>query len=1007
MREESKKLVEAMKDYPLYYKDENFEGFKLAGGFSTDTVIGRCLQDSHTFNKTYYTTTTYHGGGDGTADEDWSDSLNNAGVSWSYHNVSLTLHNSSPKHYAETTCTATANGTVSWSASDYYKAYPYNYITVTSHGLLYIKKNDEFVVEALDLGTTEGLNSSSGSIDVVNGDIITAYFLGASAYDGINTGSFIDLEMKLVEVEYNVKSSSTARTLYSGEVTLGDKQCTSYSLTPGSIITGKGYAKVELLYYTNVSLAYGYESYGFSTKDIFYIKKDGKEFEFTKDNMYWPAGIYEIWASKDFDKNISNTTDTVKSIIDEFSVNISPVTFGIDTYNDLSTIKEDIMSCIEDLNISKEVVLPLYVNNYYGLLSSYKKYDIDLYLKLDNVDNVNFEYISGDKVKYLTLDINNSYFSSNKTTFPNVEEVTIYNLSNCRLPYLFKNNNNLKSVIISDSSNISFDYNENNFMFSGCKTLAKNLGRDGMINLKKRFGYDEDYRALFFDCPYNKTIPSEYGSFDIQNRYNFASNRLLYMFLCYGFFDDIEDAILGTDTDTDTDTNTVLPFNPSDIFSYANKNFYINFITDSTYQSFWPDIFTKIKTIMGLCCLDKFDLCCNYKDSNLSYDSNGANSAKNFNTILKEAKTTDLCDIYCNKISTTSVSSDRNCDGLFDGISNLKRIGDPQNNCCNVSGFNSMKRTFANCKNIDMIGLVAECDNVDEMFYGTSYTEISASTAIEANSAKRIFATSSINNNEVTDLYTRLYAKDLTQAFYQCPNITQISANVFNGTTEVIQDAFAECPNLVSVEGDWVDPNSSLYYQNYTMDEVTSKNAASFNDPTTKSGFSIPSSVINAYGLFKNCPKLAAVRNLKLSTGVNDYIFQNNTALKTLENVYLNEFGSYTGIFDSAAQNSTWKIWCPKYIKNKDPYNSGSDNIFGTKLNPEKVPVLWVDDGYIIIKNEFISIQSLRRLNYVNIVDPDKKYAWKFFTHPYVLTTEHFGYNKMTDTSVYYGNTDN
>lgn len=991
MREESKKLVEAMKDYPLYYKDENFEGFKPAAGFSTDTVIGHCLKDSHTFNKTYYATTTYHGGGDGTADESWGDSLDNAGVNWSYHNISLIFMGSSSKHYAETTCTATTNGTVNWSASDYYKVYLYNAINITSHGFLYIKKNDEFVVEALDLGTTEGLNSSSGSIDVVNGDIITAYFLGADDYSGINTGSFIDLEMKLVETEYNVTSTSTARDLYAGGASINNVECTSWSLGP-CVMVNTGYIKIELLYYARIKV---YDS----IKDNYYIKKDGEEFELTE---YWPAGVYEVWASKDFNKKISsNTTDTVKSIIDEFSVNVSPVEFQIVAYNDFRTNEKDIFACIKDLNISDEVIVPLYINNYYGILSYYQDYDIDLYLKLSNV-NIKDNYFYGDKVKYLTLD-SNSLILTKDSAFPNVEEVTINNLSNSCTPYLFKDNYNLKSITISDSSNISFDYSSCNFMFSGCKTLAKNLGRDGMINLKKQFGYDEDYHALFFDCPYNKTIPSEYASYSNQESHNFASKYLLYKFLYNGFFNNVEDDILGTTTTTTT--ISVNPFNPSDIFKYQNNDFYINFITNSTYQSFWPDIFAKIKTIMELCCLDKFDLCCNYQDSNLSYDSNGADSAKNFNTMLKEAKTTDLCNIYCTSISTTSVSNDRNCDGLFDGISNLIGIHN-LSNVCKVSGFNSMKRTFANCKNIDRVSLKINCDSIDELFYGSSYKEIS-DTNIKANSAKRIFATSGVNNIDVTNMYIRLYAKDLTQAFYQCPNITQISANVFNDTTEIIQDAFAECPNLVSVEGDWVDPNSSLYYQNYTMDEVTSKSVASFNDPTTKSGFSVPSSVTNAYGLFRDCSNLTTVRNLKLSTGINDYLFQNDTALQTLENVYLNESGSYTGVFDGVAQNSTWKIWCPRYIKNKVPYNTGSDNIFGTGLNPEKVPVLWVDDGYITINGEFINVQSLRRLNYVNTVDPDKKYAWKFFTHPYVLTAEHFGYNKMTDTTIYYGNKDN
>ena len=1007
MREESKKLIEAMKDHPLYYKgtaagDENFEGIKIVDGFFSEVTVGHKLSESHTFNKTYYSTTTYHGGGDGTADESWSNTLDNAGVNWSYHNVSLTFMGSSSKHYAETTCTATANGTVNWSASDYYKVYPYNAITITSHGFLYIKKNDEFVVEALDLGTTEGLNSSSGSIDVVNGDIITAYFLGADDYSGINTGSFIDLEMKLVETEYNVTSTSD-----DGDIVSGVTEDYYGAKTAGFGLYGNGYVKFELLY---CICSVDFRSSNLTKKNNLYIKKDGKEY--TSSTL--TKGIYEIWVSKDFNQKISsNSTDTVKSIIDEFSVNVAPAKFELYFYNSTYTVCQDIVTCIEDLNIGDQVVIPIYMfnnecKNNYGATSidSLENYKKDIYLEMEGATYVQripiYENIKN--IEHLTLYLKNVRLETwNKKPLFAAKELTINKLVNCDMKQAFCDCSELESVDVTNNAEISFRYTSDfYFMFKNCKTLAQNLGRDGIVNLEKQLGVCN--HSLFFDCPYNKTIPSKYASFECQSSHNFAPEYLLYIFLSQGFFNNVEDDILGTDTTT---TTTTISANPSDIFKYQNNNFYINFITNSTYQSFWPDIFAKIKTIMELCSLDKFDLCCNYQDSNLSYDSNGADSAKNFNTMLKEAKTTDLCDIYCTSISTTSVFNDRNCDGLFDGISNLIRIGDPQYYCCKASGFNSMKRTFANCKNIDMVGLITNCDNVDEMFYGTNYTSVSVETKIKANSAKRIFATSGVNNTDVTNTYTHLYAKDLTQAFYQCPNITQISANVFNDTTEIIQDAFAECPNLVSVEGDWVDPNSSLYYQNYTIDEVTSKNVASFNDPTTKSGFSIPSSVTNAYGLFRDCSNLTTVRNLKLSTGINDYLFQNDTVLQTLENVYLNESGSYTGIFDGAAQNSTWKIWCPRYIKNKVPYNTGSDNIFGTGLDPEKVPVLWVDDGYITINGEFINVQSLRRLNYVNTVDPDKKYAWKFFTHPYVLTAEHFGYNKMTDTTIYYGNKNN
>lgn len=208
MRKESKELVDALiatKEFPNYFEGElagetDFKGFKFPFAYNTtDIIVDSDPEETISVNKTFYKMSAYHGGGDGTVDKDWSDSLGNAGVSWSYHNVGIVLMNSSYKHYAETTCTATANGTVNWSASDYYKVYSYNYVNIISHGLLYIKKNDEFVVEALDLGTTEGLNSSSGSIDIVVGDVITAYFMGAGSNIGINSGSFIDLEMKCID----------------------------------------------------------------------------------------------------------------------------------------------------------------------------------------------------------------------------------------------------------------------------------------------------------------------------------------------------------------------------------------------------------------------------------------------------------------------------------------------------------------------------------------------------------------------------------------------------------------------------------------------------------------------------------------------------------------------------------------------------------------------------------------------------------------------------------------
>lgn len=755
---------------------------------------------------------------------------------------------------------------------------------------------------------------------------------------------------------------------------------------------------------------------GTLTEERSFYALEGDTFEIWNLGCSWDLTVEGNSTIKDFIESDGVAYSTSGKMTIKFSFN------DYDLYNRLIS---------KAAEIDKTVLLPIGIEvtnekerSLSFMRSNLIKYSIsenpiDLYFSVVT----SYEYAMGcyklfrnHNIKYLVLNINAEYnISYCFCDCASLEEVKIKNLSACKASYLFSNDTALRSVEIDSngkytplvSTNQELLFRDNwDFLFNNCKLLANTVGHTGIeailtsLNLRGENTDANSNYSFFMDCPYNKTVPAELYGYMFQKPTNTGfqictiNNLPLYV--------DVEtyiktgQKVMYSDIDTSTDIGTIVAnyTNQANALKYDNS-FNITCNTKDIYA--FKYILRNVKAIWHACALDTDPLCfnINYIDNSTESTTSGDNAAALFNSYIKEEIGAD--DNI--KITLTCISA-KSCKDLFNGVSTLYSISIPSA----IKVYSNIIGGFANCPNISYVsGTFFGVAN--EIFYGSfKNTTPKFCQLIFYGSCVRAFATSYISDFSEIAFNT----SDLTQVFYKCPNITKVNTNfTFRPFNRIIKEAFAECPNLVNVEGDWVDPNSSLYYQNYVMDSVTSKNVATFNDPTTKSGFSIPSSVTDAYGLFRDCPKLTTVKNLKLSTGINDWAFQNDTALKTLENVYLNESGSYTGIFDGAAQNSTWKIWRPKYVKDKEPYNIGSDNIFGTALDPEKVPVLWVDDGYITIKNEFIDVQSLRRLNYINIVDPDKKYAWKFFTHPYILTAEHFGYNKMKETQVYYRNNNN
>lgn len=411
---------------------------------------------------------------------------------------------------------------------------------------------------------------------------------------------------------------------------------------------------------------------------------------------------------------------------------------------------------------------------------------------------------------------------------------------------------------------------------------------------------------------------------------------------------------------------------------------------------YWTYVLRNIKSVWDACGFvatinNEFDVAFLY------YNEDAWDTATKLNTYIKDDwKSGDPFNIYLYGLYPRT-SETEVCNGLFDGIEYLKSV-----NTGAIEGFSDLTSIFANCANLEYVDMQATVDVADKICYGSFKNvpepdldnfKIATTTAISAFESTYFISNPTFFSNWIVNTAKRVFAKS---------GIVAINDSVFPEGIEDITQAFDSCEDLVSVQGSWVEPNASLYFQNYTLDEPTLTQIKDWEDPTTQKGLTIPSSVVTLYQLFHNCSNLASVKDLKLSTGINDWCFQDCTAMTECYNVFLNETADLTGVFDNVPQNDTYRIWIPRFITDKSPYsNDNSTNFLNTGLSSESVPSVYCDDGFILINDEFIDNQTFRRLEYRNILDPKKNYIFHFFSHIHAHSGDG-GYNELHNVNVYY-----
>ena len=353
-----------------------------------------------------------------------------------------------------------------------------------------------------------------------------------------------------------------------------------------------------------------------------------------------------------------------------------------------------------------------------------------------------------------------------------------------------------------------------------------------------------------------------------------------------------------------------------------------------------------------------------------------------------------------NSVDIDATSGNILANNLFENCLLLENINI---STCETINITSIDYSFSNCDNLHKISF--SNNNIIEsavgLFYGSfkNVTPDLSNYFLKANTINDAFSNSFITETPNLKHWKFTNAERL---FYNT-NISVLNNDILPDGVENIREAFSECSALISVDGNWLPPNSSSTYQNYTLDSSILKQIKDWEDPVVKDGFMIPKSVQNMYGLFRNCTALKSVKNLKLSKGINDWTFQNCSSLQECEDVYLNETPNNIGVFDSTSQNENWKIWLPRFIENNDPYNYGSDSILESGIT-EVVKSLYIDDGFILINDSLIDNTYERRKEYKNIIDPDNKHTLKFFMHILIHDATYFGFNELKDATVYYRN---
>ena len=437
-----------------------------------------------------------------------------------------------------------------------------------------------------------------------------------------------------------------------------------------------------------------------------------------------------------------------------------------------------------------------------------------------------------------------------------------------------------------------------------------------------------------------------------------------------------------------------------------NKNFlfhktveYPRAIVPASRVDCWPFVLKNIKSLWESCGFIKtkdkeFDVSfyIQWKGEDIKFSSN-------FNENLKKSWVTgDPFNIHLRELQPIRVKG--NIENLFNGIEWLKTID------INSENIESANKAFNYCSNLKSVkGKINSKDNIgknanymfNESFINIENPDLS-NFECHFEYTLGCFLKSGITK---IDWFSKWEGTRFAGfVFNDCDKIIKIDTKVFPSTIINIFGAFANCKNLEEVQGGWIEPNSSLYYQNYTLSEVTLEQVKDFENPVYKDGFIIPQSVVSAAGLFAGCKKLKSVKDLKLSKGNNSQCFEKCTSLKEVYNVNLNNGTDFKDIFKECPQNKDYRIWLPIIVESTMPYDK--NNFLGTGLSIEHVKQFFVDDNFIFVDGKYEPFDAQRRINYENAINPERAFVFKYFTHPHADYHDIWGWNTIHDANVYY-----
>ncbi len=334
--------------------------------------------------------------------------------------------------------------------------------------------------------------------------------------------------------------------------------------------------------------------------------------------------------------------------------------------------------------------------------------------------------------------------------------------------------------------------------------------------------------------------------------------------------------------------------------------------------------------------------------------------------------------------------------GIFKDVPYIKTID------FSINKITKADELFMNCKNIESaIGSIAnqgriKVESAKHIFDGAFITDPHIDFVVDTTDAESAFENSGVVDPTFFTSWTSVLNGD---KLFKNSKVASLRNAVFPEGIQIIAEAFADCENLVDVEGNWLQPNSSMHYQNYTYHLDTNSWTKDWVNPTSKDGcFYFPDSVQDIHSIFKGS-SLKSVKELALLRyGNNDNIFDGCHNLTEINNLYLNENPNYGNIFyDTPNQNKDWRIWFPTNIKNS--YWKAAD----IGLDPYKVPNLYCDDGFIVVDNESPDSQVQRRVAYEAILNPEKKFKFNYFSHihPHTVDNNRW-YHEIHDTDVWY-----